>query len=241
MRRNQRIGTDQPDDKGNASTIITSSANSGSNDISTRARAWSRAQIRRPSQQADRGGGRQQQKPGFDGPGEPRIAPVLSDELPGMQQQQCPKRARQHEGAKLDSGRTEGQNRHRQEDREHRLLSADNGARQQVQRPERRYRTKLRQQIHAEHVIARRAKRDIGEPERQRRAEIGSHLVFPAISEHGGEVARRAAVQQHRHKQPQRRLRQHHKPDYQPRPGADQFDNQGCETHETSEKLNAGA
>jgi len=133
------------------------------------------------------------------------------------------------------STRTECGDRHRQQDREHRLLSADNGARQQIERPERRDRAKLRQQIDAEHMIARGAKRDIAEPERQRRAENGSHLVFPAIRENRSKVAGRASIQQHRQDQPQRRLKQHHDPDHQPRPGADQFDDQGGKAHETSE------
>ncbi len=113
-----------------------------------------------------------------------------------MQQQQRPERTRQHQGAELDAGRTECRHCHGQQDREHRLLAADNGARQQIQRPEHCDRAKLRQQIDAEHVIARGAKRDIGEPERQRRAEIGSDLVFPAIGEHGRKVAGRASIQQ---------------------------------------------
>ena len=99
-------------------------------------------------------------------------------------------------GPNSSAGRTECRDRHGQEDREHRLLSADDGARQQIKRPERRDRAKLRQQIDAEHVIAGGAKRDIGEPERQRRAEIGSDLVFPAIGEHGRKVAGRASIQQ---------------------------------------------
>jgi hypothetical protein len=48
-------------------------------------------------------------------------------------------------------------------------------------------------------MIAGGAKRDIGQPERQRRAETGSHLVFPAIGEHRGKVVGRASIQQQRH------------------------------------------
>ena len=114
-------------------------------------------------------------------------------------------------------------------------MPADDGARQQIQRPERGDPAKLRQQIDAEHVIAGGAEGDIGEPERQRRPEIGPDPVFPAIGEHGGEIAGRTSIEQQRQDQPQRRLKQHHEPDDQPRPGADQFDNQRGETHETSE------
>jgi hypothetical protein len=238
MRQDKRIGTDQPDD-------IRQHQYDNHQEREQRIERHQHAPAARgcerksgdQRQQADRGGDRQQQQAGFDGPGEPRIAPVLADELPGMQQQQGPQRPRQHQGTELDTGRTECQHRHGQENRKHRMLSADDGARQQVQCPERRDRAKLRQQINAENVIARGTKREIGEPERQRRAEIGSDLVFPAIGEHGGEVARRAAIQQHRNQQPERRLQQHHKPDYQPRPGADQFDNQGGETHEAAGSL----
>ena len=122
---------------------------------------------------------------------------------------------------------------------QHRLLSADNGARQQEQRPEGRDRAKLRQQIDAEHVVAGGAEGDIGKPERQRRTEIGADPVFPAKRQHGGEVAGRAAIQHQRQDQPHRRLQQHHQQHHQPRPGADQFDDQGGETHETSENAPA--
>ena len=53
--------------------------------------------------------------------------------LPGMQQQQRPERARQHQRAEFDAGRTEGHDRHRQQHRKHRLLPADNGARQLIE------------------------------------------------------------------------------------------------------------
>ena len=119
--------------------------------------------------------------------------------------------------------------------RKHRLLPADDDARQQIERPERGDVANLRQQIDAEHVIAAGTERDVGEPERQRRAEIGADLIFPAKGEHGGEVAWRAAVQHERQDQPDRGLEQQHEPDHQPRPGADQFDNQRGETHETPE------
>ena len=52
-------------------------------------------------------------------------------------------------------------------------------------------------------VIAGGAKGDVGEPERQRRPEIGADLVFPAVGEHGREIAGRAAVEQQRQDQPE--------------------------------------
>jgi len=149
-----------------------------------------------------------------------------------VQQQQRPERARQHQGAELDAGRTECRHRHRQQHRQHRLLSADDGTREPEQRQERRDRAELRQQIDAEDVSADRPERDIGEPERQRRAEIGPDLIFAAEGDDRGEVAGRASIQQCRHDQPQRCLRQHHDPDHQPRPGADQFDHKRSETHQ---------
>ena len=76
------------------------------------------------------------------------------------------------------------------------MLSADDGARQQIKRPEHRDRAKLSQEINAEHVIAGGSKRDVGDPERQWRTEIGPHLVFPAIGNHGREIVGRAAIQQ---------------------------------------------
>ena len=226
LRQRERVGADQPDQIGQRQH---DDHQQRKQRIERHQHAPSARGRERKSgdqqQQPDRGRGRQQQQAGFDRPGEPGVAPVLADQLPGMQQQQRPERTRQHQRAELDAGRTECHDRHRQQHRKHRLLSADNGARQQIQRPERRDGAKLRQQIDAEHVIAGGAKRDVGEPERQRRAEIGSDLVFPAKGQHGREVAGRAAIEQQRQEQPQRRLEQHHEPDHQPRPGADQFDN----------------
>ena len=110
-----------------------------------------------------------------------------------------------------------------------------------IENPERGDRAKLRQQIDAEHVIADGAEGDIGEPERQRRTEPGSDLVFPADRQHGREFPGRAAIEQHRQHQPEGGLQQHHEPDHQPRPGADQFDNKGSETHELSEVHGPGS
>jgi hypothetical protein len=149
-----------------------------------------------------------------------------------MKQQKRPERACQHQWAELEARRTERQHGHGQENRKHRLLPADNGARQKVQRPERCDRTEFGQEVNAEHVIAGGAEGNIGEPECQWGSEIGADLILAAKGYHGGEFAGRAAVQKHGHEQPQRRLQQHYKPDDQPRPGADQFDDQGGETHE---------
>ena len=177
----------------------------------------------------------EQQQAGLDRPGEPGIAAILADDLPGVQQQQRPDRTRQHQRTEFDAGRPEGADRHGQQHRQHRLLTADDGAREQIQRPERRDVANLRQQIDAEHVIADGAEGDVGKPERQRRTEIGTDLEFPAEGQHGSHVAGRAAIQHQRQDQPHRRLKQQHDPDHQPRPGADQFDDQGGETHETPE------
>ena len=95
--------------------------------------------------------------------------------------------------------------------------------------------TDLRQQIDAEHMIADRAERDVGKPGGERRTEVGSDLVLPAESQQGRQITGRAAIEQHRQDQPKPGLEQHHEPDHQPRPGADQFDNERGEAHEMSE------
>ena len=235
-RQGQRVGADQPDQIGQRQH---DDHQQRKQRIERHQRAPSARGCEREGrdqdQEADRGRGRQQQQAGLDRPGEPRVAAMLADQPPGMQQQQRPQRPRQHQRAKLDAGRTERGNRHRQQHGKHRLLPADDGARQQIKRPECGDGAKLRQQIDAEHVIAGGTKGDIGEPECQRRAEIGSDLVLPAVGEDGRKVAGRASIQQHRQQQPQRRLTQHHNPDHQPRPGADQFDNQRGETHQPSD------
>ena len=242
MRQRKRVGPDQPDQIGQCQH---DDHEQREQRIERHQRAPSALGRERKSgdqeQQERRGGGGQQQQPGLDRPCEPCVVPVLADQLPGMQQQQRPQRPRQHLRPELEPGRTERRDRHGEQHREDRLLSADDGARQEIKRPEHRDRAKLRQQIDAHDVITGGAKGDIGEPERQRRAEIGADLVFPAIGDHGSEVAGRAAIQQQRHQQPQCGLNQHHQPDHEARTGADQFDNQGGETHEPSEMPNPGA
>ncbi len=235
-RQRQRVGADQPDQIGQRQH----------HDHEQRKQRIERRQRAPPApggqrksgnqrQETDRSQRRQQQKSGFDRPCEPNVAAALTDQLPGMQQQQRPERACQHQRTEFAAVRTERHHRHGQQHRERGLLSAYHGPRQQIQRPERDDPAKLRQQIDAEHVIAGGAESDIGKPERQRRTEIGPDPVFPAIGEHGGEIAGRTSIEQHRQDQPQRRLRQHREPNDQPRPGADQFDNQRGETHEMSE------
>jgi hypothetical protein len=126
-------------------------------------------------QQSDRIGSGQQQQAGFDRPGKPCATPVLAGQLPGMQQQQRPERARQHQGSEFDAGRTEGDDRDREQYREHRLLPANNRARQLIKRQEGDDGADLRQQIDAKHLIAGGAERDVGEPKGERRPEIGSN------------------------------------------------------------------
>ena len=58
-----------------------------------------------------------------------------------------------------------------------------------------------------------------------------------AVMFDGREITGRAAIEQCRQDQPKRGLKQHHEPDHQPRPGADQFDDQGSETHKTAGSL----
>ncbi|MGY4477366.1 hypothetical protein ACVILL_004780 [Bradyrhizobium sp. USDA 3364] len=171
----------------------------------------------------------------IDRPGEPGAAPVLPDQLPGMQQQQRPERTRQDQRAELDARRGEHHDRHRQQHRQHALRAADDGACQLVEGDEGCDLADLRQQIDAEHVIAGGAEGDVGEPERQRRPHVGADLIFAAEGEDGGEIAGRAAVEDQRQQQPDRGLHQHHDPDHEARPGADQFDNQGGKPHETPE------
>ncbi len=235
-RQRQHIGADQPDQIGQRQHDDHEQRKQRiERDQHAPAARRRERKCRDQKQQADCRGGGQQQQAGLDRPCEPGVATALADQLPGMQQQQRPKRPRQHQRAELDAGRTEGRTVSVSKHREHRLLSADNGARQQIQRRERDDRAKLRQQIDAEHVIAgergtrcRRARTPAAGRDRCR-------PVFPAIGQHGRKVAGRASVQHKRQDQPQRGLAQHHDPHDQPRPGADQFDNQRGETHEPPE------
>ncbi len=187
-------------------------------------------------QQEDRSRRRQQQEAGLDRPGEPGIAAALSDDLPGMQQQQRPERPRQHQGAEVECGRGEGQQRHGQQHGQHRLLGADHRAGQMIERDEGRDPAELGQHVDAEHVAAGGAIGDVGEPDRQGRPEIGADLVFAAEGQQGREAAGRAAIKHQRHEQPHRGLEQHGDPDDQPRPRANELDDQGGKPHATSER-----
>ena len=136
-RQQQRIGTDQPDQ-------IRQRQHRDHEQRIERVERHQRApaarggnrKSRHDQQQQRRRRNRQQQKPGLDRPGEPRIAPALADQLPGMQKQQRPQRTRQHQRAELEAGRAEGGHRHGQQHRKHGLLAADDAPRQQIERPE---------------------------------------------------------------------------------------------------------
>ncbi|MGY3465338.1 hypothetical protein ACVW0I_002209 [Bradyrhizobium sp. LM6.11] len=169
-------------------------------------------------QEEDRRGRRQQQEAGLDRPGEPGIAAALADDLPGMQQQQCPERPRQHKGPEVECGRREGQHRHGQQHGQHRLLGADHGAGQMIERNEGCDPAELGQDVDAEHVAAGGAIGDVGEPDRQGRAQISADLVFAAEGQQRREAAGRAAIERQRHEQPHRGLEQHGDPHDQPRP-----------------------
>jgi hypothetical protein len=173
----------------------------------------------------------QQQQAGLDGQREPGIATALPDRQPGMQQEHRPERTREDQRAEFDAGRAEGRDRHGQQHGDHRLRAADDGTAELIDRTEGEDGADLRQQIHAEDMIAGGPEGDIGQPERQRRTHMGADLIFPAIGQHGGEIARRPAIQQQGDDEPDRGLTQHDDPEHQPWPGADQFDDQGGETH----------
>ena len=79
---------------------------------------------------------------------------------------------------------------------------ADQRTREREHSRHHHYETNLRQQIDAEHVLAGETECEIGEPERQRRAEIGAHHIFAANGEHHRQVAGRAGIEQHRHDEP---------------------------------------
>ena len=92
------------------------------------------------------------------------------------------------------------------------------------------------QDVDAEHVAAGGAIGDVGEPDRQGRAQISADLVFAAERQQGREAAGRAAIKHQRHEQPHRGLEQHGDPDDQPRPRANELDDQGGIPHATSER-----
>ncbi len=174
----------------------------------------------------------EQQQPGFDRQREPGVAAPLPNHAKGVQQHQRPQRARQHRGPELDPGKAEHRDRRRQHDRKHGLLPADDGSAELEQRPHGDDKAQLRQQIDTDHVIAGKAIGDVGEPERQRRPDVGADLIFPAERQQGGDVTWRAAIEQQRQHDPQGRLRKNHAPENQLGPGADQFDDQGSEAHD---------
>ena len=106
---------------------------------------------------------------------------------------------------------------------------ADNGAAEGEHRPIRRNDAGLRQEIETE--TAGNAESDFTQPERQRRSEIAAEAEFVAYGQQDRHIARRRAVEQRRQRHPERALRERHAPEHQPRPSAQEFDDQGDVMH----------
>ncbi len=104
------------------------------------------------------------------------------------------------------------------------MRRANNGAAERKHRPIRHHHANLRQQIDADHASAGCVVGDFGEPERERRSEIGAELKLVSHRQHRWNVAGRRGVEHRRQQEPQRGLQDHGDPDRQCRTRTDQLD-----------------
>ena len=114
-----------------------------------------------------------------------------------------------------------------QQNGDDRVGRADQSAAQRED--ERRDYAHLRQQINAEHPGG--AEGEVRDPISKRRADIRAKWRIVRNSEQVREVAGRRGIEQRRHRHPQRRLREHRKPEDQPRTRAQRFDVKGDVKH----------
>ena len=89
----------------------------------------------------------------------------------------------------------------------------------------------LRQHVDADEP-AGEIEGELGQPERERGAEIGAELEFVSDREHVRHVAGRPGIEQRRHQRPQQRLRERRQPDRQRRARSQQFDEDGDVKHQ---------
>ncbi len=106
---------------------------------------------------------------------------------------------------------------------------ADDGAAEREDAPIGRDHANLRQHIDAEQ--AGDAKGDLGEPISERRPDVAVEAELVTDGEKLRQIAGRRGVEQHRHREPDRGLRQRRRPKYQQRARADRFDVKRNEKH----------
>ena len=184
------------------------------------------------------GVGRQQQKTGLDAEHQPGAPASVPRAGPEVQQDQRPQRRRNDSGAELRRRHRENRDAGHQHHRHHRMRGADQDAAEREHRPQRDDDAKLGQQIDAGH--AERPVGDLGEPERQRRPELGAELELMADRQHQRQLSGRACVEQRRHERPQHRLQNGHGPEQQARARAQQLDEQGHRNHRAPIYKNGG-
>ena len=183
--------------------------------------------------------GGQQQQTGLDAEHQPGAPASLPRAGPVVQQDQRPQRRRKDGGAELRRRHREHRDAGHQHHRHHRVRRADDGAAEREHRPQRDDDADLRQQIDAGH--AERPIGDLGEPERQRRPELGAELELVADRQHQRQLPGRRGVEQRRHQRPQHRLQHGHGPEQQARARAQQLDEQGHRNHRAANIRTNGA
>jgi len=101
-----------------------------------------------------------------------------------MQQDDGPQRHGEDDRAEVRRRHREGGHAHHQQHRERRVLRADDRSAEREHRPIGHDHANLRQQVDADQAAAGEIVGELGEPEGERRAEIGAELEFVSDREH---------------------------------------------------------
>ncbi len=166
----------------------------------------------------------QHQQADLDRQREPVALPPFAERAPIVQEHERPQRHAEHGRAESRARHREDRDTDHEQDRDHRVARSHNGAAKLIDAPIGEHHAGLGQQIDAQH--AGDAEGDLGEPEGERRPQIGAELELAPDGEHLREVSGRARIEQGRHHDPQGRLRQRRGPEHQRRARAQKFDDQ---------------
>ena len=118
---------------------------------------------------------------------------------PIMQQDDRPQRHGEDHRPEVRRWHCEGGNAHHQQHRKRGVLRADDRSSEREHRPIGHDHAGLRQQVDPDEAVAGEIESDLGEPEGERRAEIGPELEFVPDCEHVRQVTGRPGVEERGH------------------------------------------
>jgi len=167
---------------------------------------------------------RQQQQSDFDCQYQPVAAAIFPDRTPIVQQDDRPQRHGQDHRAEVRGRDRERRHSGHQQHGQRRVRRADDRTAEREHRPVGHHHADLRQQIDPDHPPAGDVVGDFGEPERERRSEIGAELKLVPYRQHGRNIAGRRSVKDRRQQEPQCGLQDHGDPDRHCRTRTDQLD-----------------